>query len=559
MKIIITDRYIEELKDKYDYFFLFNNRIRHSSEKLFSILNILESEKIFSKNELNTHVNNYINKFLKLNSKIFKNKYYKILLESIFFEKNIFISNFYFNFYQYIVFKKIFTKFEKKNNKIYIDLNCNILNSFFDNNRVKTIFKYSLNIIICYIKGIKFYLFNNFSFKIPINKKKFKKKKLLFVDHYANFSSINKNSKIWNNLNLHYNISEFDNLAVNAFKKNTSFSKQNFYILQKYNNLFISLKTFYFYTKFYLSIMFSIKNKKYFNKETLYLFNFLKFSHSGSSLIKTINDYFLFNYFFSINSYEKIFITHENQPWEHICTNSIKSFNKKSLVYYYIHTPLRYWDIRYDPDIYNKINLNSLPDYICFSSKNCYIQYSDICSGILLKLVDALRYKHLIELKKSKTDIHKIKRNSFVLIGDIVKESTFGLLTILDLYAKDIRKKINIYVKFHNSNVIETYQFNNISIYDVDKLKKNMTYIYLFPNYTTASIDYFYQDKICISFLDKFNFNLSPLLKKPNYNFFFDDLDSFKTILNKLDIYNINRNKHNFIFEKKLKNWRKLI
>ena len=74
-----------------------------------------------------------------------------------------------------------------------------------------------------------------------------------------------------------------------------------------------------------------------------------------------------------------------------------------------------------------------------------------------------------------------------------------------------------------------------------------MTYIYLFPNYTTASIDYFYQDKICISFLDKFNFNLSPLLKKPNYNFFFDDLDSFKTILNKLDIYNINRNKHNFI------------
>ncbi len=114
MKIIITDRYIKGLKDKYDYIFLFNNRIRHSSEKLFSILNILESEKIFSKNELNAHVNDCIKKFFKLNTKIFKNKYYKMLLESIFYEKNIFISNFYFNLYQYIVFKKIFTKFEKK-------------------------------------------------------------------------------------------------------------------------------------------------------------------------------------------------------------------------------------------------------------------------------------------------------------------------------------------------------------------------------------------------------------------------------------------------------------
>ena len=52
MKIIITDRYIEELKDKYDYIFLFNNRIRHSSEKLFSILNILGQKRYFQKMNL---------------------------------------------------------------------------------------------------------------------------------------------------------------------------------------------------------------------------------------------------------------------------------------------------------------------------------------------------------------------------------------------------------------------------------------------------------------------------------------------------------------------------
>ena len=560
MKIIITDQYKIEYLRTYDFIFLFNNRENLKSKKILSIANLLESETILKKKDLNAYVNNQSNKFLKLNKHLLKSQFYSVIIKSMIFEKNPFKSNFYFTLYQYIIFKKVFTKYKRKKAIVHHNLNCKVLSSFFFNQYflVKIINNF-IKIIFSYVQGIKYHFFNNFSLKIFIKKRYEKKKKFLFVDHYANLNFSNGNSKIWNDLKFEIKKNEYDFLAVNFFKKENYNFKNNFYILQQFNNLISFFVTFYIYTIIYFKIIFLTKFGNEVNNENFILFNFFKYNLIGSSLIKNINDYKLFKYFFLKYSYKKIFITHENQPWETICTNSLKLINNESLVYYYIHTPIRYWDIRYDFDIYNHMNSNSSPNYICFSTRNCLSEYEDLKKNIHFKLVYSLRYKHLKYYNFKQPNNFTINKNSFVLIGDIVKNSTNNLLDLLDSYARDIGKKINIYVKFHSSNVLDTKKFINISIIKIYKLSKNMNYVYLFPNYTTASIDYYHQDKICLSFLDKLNFNLSPLIKNQKYSYFFYDKHSFKTILNNLKDYKINKNKHKFIFNEKFYNWKKIL
>ena len=52
MKILISDQNINEVKE-YDKIILFNDRNNYKSKKIYSILNILENEKLIKKNRLN--------------------------------------------------------------------------------------------------------------------------------------------------------------------------------------------------------------------------------------------------------------------------------------------------------------------------------------------------------------------------------------------------------------------------------------------------------------------------------------------------------------------------
>ena len=56
MKILISDQNINEVKE-YDKIILFNDRNNYKSKKIYSILNILENEKLIKKNELNRELN----------------------------------------------------------------------------------------------------------------------------------------------------------------------------------------------------------------------------------------------------------------------------------------------------------------------------------------------------------------------------------------------------------------------------------------------------------------------------------------------------------------------
>jgi hypothetical protein len=260
------------------------------------------------------------------------------------------------------------------------------LNTFFDLKKRKKGFMIKFKMISkSFFSGIFYHFKNNFP-KSFFKKLKFKKNKYLFIDHYSNFDQLIGHSKIWNNLFIYFKDIQFDEIAINSefsYKKdNPKISK-----IENFNNLkiFISTLIDYFYI-FFNNLFFIIffKQKNSFD----YIFkNFLILNFSGSSIMKTINSKKKFLYFFTYNHYEKIFFTFENQLWEKIIVYTAKKINSSTLIYSYIHTPIRYWDLRFDPLIFKHSILKKyLSDYICLSSQLCLQNYKTVPNFLLKKL-----------------------------------------------------------------------------------------------------------------------------------------------------------------------------
>ena len=113
----LNDKIDENLYNHYDYIFLFNNRLTSSSKKIYSLVSLLESEEYIKKKDLNKLINNFSYNTINENSYLFrKNQTFNFILNFIFTEKNIFMTNFYFKFYQYIVFEKVKKKLTLGNN-----------------------------------------------------------------------------------------------------------------------------------------------------------------------------------------------------------------------------------------------------------------------------------------------------------------------------------------------------------------------------------------------------------------------------------------------------------
>jgi hypothetical protein len=133
------------------------------------------------------------------------------------------------------------------------------------------------------------------------------------------------------------------------------------------------------------------------------------------------------------------------------------------------------------------------------------------------------------------------------------------LIKLLDNYSELNKKKLKIYIKFHHLNIININQFKNLKIIQINDLSLYDNLLHIFPNYTTASIDLYYKNKTSLTFLDYFNFNLSPLLKLNNNNLFFYDIKSFQISLKNILNNKINKHKQIFYFSDKLDFWKKVL
>lgn len=559
MKYIITDKIDENLYNHYDYIFLFNNRLTSSSKKIYSLVSLLESEEYIKKKDLNKLINNFSYNTINENSYLFrKNQAFNFILNFIFTEKNIFMTNFYFKFYQYIVFEKVKKKLTLGNN-FEIRLEDKDLISFFKCETKTPNKLFRIKFFFNFFKGIISHSLDNFLFIFNNHQLKFEKNnKFLFVDHFSNFYFENKNyqSKLWNKLinSLHLNNIRF--LAVN---NNTRKIKRDLESIQNYNKYSIFFKTIKSFIVLFFKIIFYLENKNNNEITNNILFNFFLQISTGPVLIKSINDYYLFLNYFSKNKFEKIFIPHENQCWEKLILHACGYFNKNTKFIFYIHTPIRYWDLRYDFTTFNEMSFNSIPDYICVSSYDCLDQYKYVKNTELF-LVEALRYGHLQYLNRiSSNKKLKNKKNNFVIIGDILYKSTFNLINLINEFSFQKNIKLTVYVKFHPFNDIDISRFKNLNIIKINNANKFTNNIFLFPNYTTSLIDFYNQNYLCLSYLDKINFNLSPLFKNKSYNFYFDDINSFINKLDKVKNRDSNENTITFYFTKTYKNWLKVI
>lgn len=553
MKILITDKPIKWSKGKFDQIYIFNNRNKYPSKKIFSILNLLESEKVLTKNELNNITNAYLKSILKNNRKIFKN-HEEVILYSLFSDKNIFIDSFYFKYYQFIIFDRLFKK-TKFNKNITFDVQDKTLNYFlkdcFFSNKLSRL----LHNLKSFVKGVRFHALNN----LIIFKKKTSMINFdnLFVDDYNSFDDNLNSSKIWHKIIQKFQFDSYIQLAVNSssLKQNKKVFKE-YLKLDDYKNIFIFLKTLGSYFKIYFKLIFLFKNYNNKNNQLKFLYLYLKYNYQHSNLVKSINDYYLFEYFFAINKFKRIFIISENQSWEKILIYHSNSLNITNNIISYVHTPIRYWDLRYDSNLFTHFKKFHFPKYICVSTVQCIRNYNKIIKQIKIRPVEAIRYLYLKNHLVKKIKLNSYNK-SYVVVGDINPNSTSNLLSLLNIFAKKRQLKLNILVKFHPLNIlpVQKYNFLNIKSYSEKNINQN---IYLFPNYTTASIDFNYQNKICLSFIDKNNFNLSPLLIFKKYYLFFDDVDTFENILNFCTSNEVNE-KYKFYFANNFFNWKKLI
>ena len=177
---------------------------------------------------------------------------------------------------------------------------------------------------------------------------------------------------------------------------------------------------------------------------------------------------------------------------------------------------------------------------------------------MLLKKVEPLRYLNLNNDKKSSLNLD-FSFEKFVIIGDIVKNSTLNLINLLDNYSELNKKKIHLYIKFHHLNIINIDQFKNLKITIINDITLYENLLFLFPNYTTASIDLYYKKKTGLTFLDYNNFNLCPLLKLNNNNLFFHDIKTFQIALRNIFNNQIKNHRQIFYFSDKLDLWKKIL
>lgn len=552
MKILVTDDFNHFDSNKYDRAYLFNSRVEY--ENIISLPNLLESEQIYTK----LYLNNFLNKYLvKLLNKYSTNNLNKDLnlFYGLFFEKNIFATNFFFNIYQCLILLKLKKKLISHSFEYHFSNET--LNTFFDSKKRKKRFISELKMISkSFFSGI-FYHFKNNLPKFFFKKFKFQNNKYLFIDHYSNFDQLTGQSKIWNNLFTHFKDIQFNEISVNSefssINDNSKISK-----IENYNNLKIFFSTLieYFYI-FFCNLTFIIFFKKKSSFDLLFR-DFLILNFSGSSIIKTINYKKIFACFFTYNHFEKIFFTFENQLWEKIIVYTVKKISCSTVMYSYIHTPIRYWDLRFDPLIFKHPLLKKyLSDYICLSSQLCLQNYK-IIPNSLLKQVEPLRYLNLNNIKKSSLNFD-FPFDKFVIVGDIVKNSTLNLINLLDKYSDLNKKKILVYIKFHHLNIVNTNQFKNLKIIPINDITLYEDLLFLFPNYTTASIDLYYKNKIGLTFLDFYNFNLSPLLKLNYNNLFFYDLKTFQIALKNILNNEFKNHKQIFYFSDKLDLWKRIL
>jgi surface carbohydrate biosynthesis protein (TIGR04326 family) len=435
-------------------------------------------------------------KFLEINKKFYENnqkkfsnfKYLDIsLLEiSLVLEKNPFKSPKIYDCLKLLALEILIDKKEIKK-VLYLGNSSDIylsLKEFCNNKKVEFDSKIKFYNKESFIFPLFYSLFFYFFFILK-NFKKTKVKnfdsKITFFSYFVHFNNTKEkkyNSLLWGGINnllkkmrissnwFHFFVPSNQVQNINIGKKKINLFNRNYLEKHGFINVFISYKDLIYiflqYLKFFTINIFIIKNKKdiflnSISKTNFYYFMKKDFDRSffGDVMIYNLLNILSIDQILKKIPKQKIgFYLIENQGWELCLIKLWRKYNHSRLVGC-INSTIRFWDLRYFKNKEQFHNNENNPDFYFFNSKYFRnIAIKNYYPDFKCKLVEAVRYNHLIEKKNIKKNKDSKNKKKILLVGDINFNENYILLE--EIYkVKDQLNNSNFFFKPHPTNSVK--------------------------------------------------------------------------------------------------------
>lgn len=502
MLLEIKDYYVDECEyNKNIIFWTSKNNCHASLDYLLEVNKNIIKKKFLEINK----------KFYEKNQQKFCNfKYLDIsLLEiSLVLEKNPFKSPKIYDCLKLLALEILINKKEIKkvlycgnSSDIYLSLKefCNNKKIEFDS---KTKFNIKETLIFHFFYSLYFYFF--FILK---NFKKTKVKnfdsKITFFSYFVHFNNTQEkkyNSLLWGGINnllkkmrissnwFHFYVPSNQVQNINIGKKKINLFNENNLESHGFINVFISYKNllyiFYQYLKFFIINIFIIKNKKDIFSNSISKTNFYYFmkkdfdrSFFGDVMIYNLLNILSIDQILKKIPKQKIgFYLIENQGWELCLIKLWRKYNHSRLVGC-INSTIRFWDLRYFKNKEQFHNNKNNPDFYFFNSKYFRnIAIKNYYPDFKCKLVEGVRYNHLIKNKKDKKNNNSKKSNNIekiLLVGDINFNENFILLKEINK-VQDQLNNSKFFFKPHPTNSVKlindlTMKYKKIIFFNSNK------------------------------------------------------------------------------------------
>jgi len=472
-----------------------NNHLYWSSKVYIknSLDNILEKNKKKIKIKYLKIIDEIIEKNKKKNTK-FTYKNINLIDLSLINEKNPYKSKSIYNCLKLLALEN-YLKIKKIKKIYYFGKNKNLdssINELCYELNIKYKKKFFFNIqsykILYFFKGVLFFIFY-----LLKNFKKHKQKKInATVTFFSYFQHLKNNfyfdSAYWSGINqilkknylstnwFHFFVPSIKNLKIedankkiNLFNLNSKY--ENHFIINSYLEFTYLIVIFFNFIRLFVKNIYSI-NKKFFFLNSNSKTNFKFFMHDdfSRSIFGDVLLYNLFNIATLDNIIKKIpkqkygFFLMENQSWEIILLNLWRRYNHGK-IFGFIHSTIRFWDLRYFKLKKKLHSINQNPDKILFNS-NFYrkIAIQNYYPKKRCEVVEALRYINLKQQNHKKYNNKKI-----LIIGDIDNDENFFLMNKIS----NIYKKINNYLFYYKPHPANTVKM----IFELKKINKKIIFL----------------------------------------------------------------------------------
>jgi surface carbohydrate biosynthesis protein (TIGR04326 family) len=268
-----------------------------------------------------------------------------------------------------------------------------------------------------------------------------------------------------------------------------------------------------------------------------------------------------FKYIFkNFKSFKQILYLKENLSWEKSLLDNLNQFfSNRKKIFGYLHTPVRYWDLK----------LSQIDQNIHTYPKEDLLVCSLICKKKLqnkldnrnnIHLVESLRFPSNNKIKKAKFDGKKNSKK-FLLLGSFNEQSTQNMINQILDYIRVYKKNIKIDLKLHplsNININLDKKLINITKLDLRILLRNNKYEMIFlDSDSSISLELILSNFNFLIYKDPDNLNTSFLRNNKKFKFF-SNYKQIKTI-SKNSIQPTNNKKFEFLNSNKYLRWKKIL